>query len=30
MVSKITKERWQKCGITTVDIIELWQKIKWR
>ena len=27
MVSKITKERWEKCGITTVDIIELWQKM---
>ena len=34
MVSKITKETWGKCGITTVkyykkkeDIIELWQKM---
>ena len=34
MVLKITKETWEKCGITTVkyynkkeDIIELWQKI---
>ena len=34
MVLKITKETWEKCGITTVkyynkkkDIIELWQKM---
>ena len=34
MVFKITKETWEKCGITTVkyhnkkkDIIELWQKM---
>ena len=33
MVLKITKETWEKCGITTVkyynkkeDIIELWRK----
>ena len=35
MVLKITKETWEKCGITTVkyynkkeDIIELWEKMK--
>ena len=34
MVSKTTKETWQKCGIKTIkhynekeDIIELWNKI---